>query len=168
MNFKIIGILNLQTKSDNNNEFKTMPAYMWWHTYLVKANFKDLIASDFSIVDNLDDRGEWFFVKALCTHNNCYCVKTSSGLLAHNNLQITDPSIVISKQISFIFTTDPITNIITTNNTTNKSETVNFCINDISKRSYAIEQIKELQQITSKIYVPLTMYPELKVCSIII
>lgn len=72
MEFKIAGKIHFpisEKKNDNDDEISGSPLYCWWSIYLVQLNtaidevlplFKK---QKFCIMDNLDNRAEWFIIK---------------------------------------------------------------------------------------------------------
>ena len=52
---------------------QSTPKYLWWNTYLVKMKLDqttlEKIPENFSIIDNLDNDGEWYLLKDIFRKN---------------------------------------------------------------------------------------------------
>lgn len=146
--FKIVGTIDFLPKagfSSLESEVSDEPAFMWWHTYLIKSTIPQMKSlSDekmFCVVDNLDAEGHWFIVTdihpmpgnkphELCTfvnHGYTPCV-------------VGDAEVTPAKSGNYLH------------------------IGLAKKRSDTVKKIQELLKTSEEVYLVMSMYPTLQVC----
>lgn len=82
---------------------QNIPKYLWWNTYLVKMRLDQdtlkKIPENFSIIDNLDNDGEWYLLKDIFCKNciviyemsessNMYIKKYDEQVYIFSNLKL--------------------------------------------------------------------------------
>lgn len=147
VDFKIVGTLDFLPKMgfvSFSSEVGDRPAFMWWHTYLVKSTTNQITPlrdnKTFCVVDNLDAEGQWFIVKDLAPVTG-----TPNELFTLINHGYT-PSITSTAEV-----------------TPAKSGAYLY-IGLPAKRADTVAKIEELLKTCDEVYPVMSMYPTLQVC----